>query len=140
MPASAPPAEASTSSTSSSRSVSAKAASPPGSQPACPPDLPPAAAPASVPAHLSPPVDEGAGHMEILSVRGVLPEHTYPQQEITDAFASVIADGGLDERLLRRFHANAGVRQRSLVLPLEAYAGLGGFTEANDLFIANAVE
>ena len=78
--------------------------------------------------------------MEILSVRGVLPEHTYPQEEITDAFATVIADGGLDERLLRRFHANAGVRQRSLVLPLEAYAGLSGFTEANDLFIANAVE
>jgi alkylresorcinol/alkylpyrone synthase len=79
-------------------------------------------------------------NMEILSVRGVLPEHTCPQEEITDAFATVIADGGLDERLLRRFHANAGVRQRSLVLPLEAYAGLSGFTEANDLFIANAVE
>ena len=31
--------------------------------------------------------------MEILSVRGVLPEHTYPQEEITDAFARVIADG-----------------------------------------------
>ena len=78
--------------------------------------------------------------MEILSVRGVLPEHTYAQQEITDAFAEVIADGGLDESLLRRFHANAGVRQRSLVLPLEAYAELDGFTEANDLFISNAVE
>ena len=78
--------------------------------------------------------------MEILSVRGVLPEHTYPQEEITDAFASVIADGGLDERMLRRLHANAGVRQRSLVLPLEAYAGLDGFAEANDLFIADAVE
>jgi alkylresorcinol/alkylpyrone synthase len=79
--------------------------------------------------------------MEILSVRGVLPEHTYPQEVITDAFASVIArGGGLDERLLRRFHANAGVDQRSLVLPLEAYATLDGFTQANDLFIANAVE
>ena len=78
--------------------------------------------------------------MEILSVRGVLPEHTYAQEEITDAFAEVIADGGLDESLLRRFHANAGVRQRSLVLPLEAYAELDGFTEANDLFISNAVE
>jgi len=32
------------------------------------------------------------------------------------------------------------VRQRSLVLPLEAYAELDGFTEANDLFISNAVE
>ena len=78
--------------------------------------------------------------MEILSVRGVLPEHTYAQEEITDAFAGVIADGGLDESLLRRFHANAGVRQRSLVLPLEAYGELDGFTEANDLFISNAVE
>ncbi len=37
--------------------------------------------------------------MEILSVRGVLPEHTYPQGEITDAFSTVIARGGLDERL-----------------------------------------
>ena len=78
--------------------------------------------------------------MEILSVRGVLPEHTYAQEEITDAFAGVIAQGGLDESLLRRFHANAGVRQRSLVLPLEAYGELDGFTQANDLFIRHAVE
>jgi alkylresorcinol/alkylpyrone synthase len=78
--------------------------------------------------------------MEVLSVRGVLPEHTYPQETITDAFATVIAQGGLDERLLRRFHANAGVRQRSLVLPVEAYGELDGFTQANDLFIANAVD
>ena len=56
----------------------------------------------------APALDEGVGYMEILSVRGVLPEHTYAQQEITDAFAEVIADGGLDESLLR-LPANAGV-------------------------------
>ncbi len=78
--------------------------------------------------------------MEILSVRGALPEHTYAQEEITDAFAGVIAQGGLDESLLRRFHANAGIRQRSLVLPLEVYGELDGFTQANDLFIKHAVE
>ncbi len=78
--------------------------------------------------------------MEILSVRGALPEHRYAQQEITDAFAGVIASGGLDEKLLRRFHANAGVRHRHLALPLEAYAGLEDFTQANDAFIEVAVE
>ncbi len=78
--------------------------------------------------------------MEILSVRGALPEHRYLQEEITDAFAGVIAAGGLDEKLLRRFHANAGVRSRHLALPLEAYAGLDSFTQANDAFIDVAVE
>ena len=78
--------------------------------------------------------------MEILSVRGALPEHCYPQQQITDAFAAVIAQGRLDEGLLRRFHANAGVEQRHLALPLEAYADLGDFGRANDRFIDTAVE
>jgi alkylresorcinol/alkylpyrone synthase len=52
----------------------------------------------------------------------------------------MIAQGGFDERVLRRFHRNAGVRQRNLVLPLEAYGQLEDFTQANGLFIENAVE
>ncbi len=78
--------------------------------------------------------------MQILSVRGALPAHTYRQEDITDAFADVIAQGGVDEQLLRRFHRNAGVSQRSLVLPLSDYGRLDGFTQANDLFIDHAVE
>lgn len=79
--------------------------------------------------------------MQILSVRGVLPEHHYTQAQITDAFVDVIATGGgLEEGVLRRFHRNAGVEQRSLALPLEDYAELKDFTRANDLFITHAVD
>ena len=78
--------------------------------------------------------------MEILAVRGVLPEYSYPQSEITEAFAAVVGDSLQDRRLLHRFHAHAGVEHRSLVLPLEKYADLGDFGVTNSLFIEAAVE
>ncbi len=78
--------------------------------------------------------------MEILSVRGVVPEFQYPQREITDAFTGVIASERVDELLLRRFHAHAGVEQRHLVLPLDKYADLRDFGDANDRFIDEAVD
>jgi alkylresorcinol/alkylpyrone synthase len=77
--------------------------------------------------------------MRILSVRGALPPHRYPQAELTDTFARVIARGGLDERVLRSIHANAGVAHRHLVLPIERYGELESFDEANDLFLEHAV-
>src|SRR3954454_11659673 len=77
--------------------------------------------------------------MEILSVRGALPPHRYPQAQITDAFVGVIAQRSVDERLLRRLHRNAGVRHRHLVMPLEDYGTLEDFGQANDRFIEEAV-
>jgi alkylresorcinol/alkylpyrone synthase len=79
--------------------------------------------------------------MQLLTVRGALPAHRRSQAEITDAFVDVVSHGGaLDERLVRRFHANAGVDYRHTVLPIEQYGELAGFTEANDLFLEHAVE
>lgn len=77
---------------------------------------------------------------QLLSVRGALPPHRYPQAELTDAFAAFIAQRSLDERLMRRFHANAGVEFRHTALPIEAYGAIESFTQANDLFIEHAVE
>ncbi len=77
--------------------------------------------------------------MQILSVRGALPEHRYAQKEITDAFATVIASTPIDDRLMRRIHANSGVEHRHLALPLEQYGELNDFGRSNDIFIETAV-
>lgn len=76
----------------------------------------------------------------IVSVAGVLPGHRYAQAEVTAAFASVLGAHGVDRLLLERIHANAGVSHRHLALPLDRYAALRDFGEANDEFITAAVD
>ncbi len=82
--------------------------------------------------------------MRILGAVGALPEHTYPQEEVTEAFLDVLLGSGhrsgLDAAVVRRVHANAGVEQRHLVLPLEEYRALEDFGAANDAFIAHGTE
>lgn len=83
----------------------------------------------------------GYHHMtRIAAVRGALPPNRHSQAEITDAFARLCLPEGADRRLLDRLHASARVGFRHLALPLDRYAGLGGFGEANDVFVASAVE
>ena len=63
-----------------------------------------------------------------------LPGHVYLQEDIA---AELERLGG---RVFARFARSSGVESRHLALPLERYAELSGFTEANDAFIEVALE
>jgi alkylresorcinol/alkylpyrone synthase len=76
----------------------------------------------------------------LLAVRGTLPEHRYPQGEVTEVFAEVLAPHKPNLPLLQRVHANSGVHHRHLALPLERYPELKDFGASNDEFIRVAVD
>lgn len=78
--------------------------------------------------------------MRILSVRGALPDHRHPQEEITASFLSSMLTGTVNRAVVERLHANAGVATRHTALPLARYGELRDFGESNDAFIAAGVE
>lgn len=70
----------------------------------------------------------------VLAVAPVLPAHVYPQEEITDVIGPLLA-GPATQARLRALHRGTTVRTRHLALPIEEYAGLTSFGDANDHFI-----
>lgn len=78
--------------------------------------------------------------MQIASVGTAFPSHRYTQQEIATALAERWQHKMEEPRLLTRLHANCGVDNRHLVLPIEAYVSLTDFGRANDAWIAGAMD
>ena len=60
------------------------------------------------------------------------------QGVITEAFERLVVHDASGRAMLRRFHANTGVRTRHLALRLEEYEGLDGFGAANDAWIGGS--
>jgi alkylresorcinol/alkylpyrone synthase len=71
----------------------------------------------------------------IVAVAPALPEFAYAQTEITAELGDLITHDAGHRAVLERFHAASGIGTRHTVLPLERYRDLGGFTEANDIWI-----
>ncbi|MGL5829228.1 MAG: type III polyketide synthase [Angustibacter sp.] len=76
----------------------------------------------------------------IIAVQPVLPEHQYPQEQLTAAFAELCLGENTPPQALARFHANCGVETRHLALPLDEYRKITDFTAANNAFIEIATE
>ncbi|NDJ91374.1 type III polyketide synthase [Mycolicibacter kumamotonensis] len=70
----------------------------------------------------------------IASAAVAFPPYRYRQDEMTAALA------GFAGPEFRRFGAASGVENRRLALPLERYAALTGFTEANDAYLEVALD
>ncbi|HEX5333522.1 MAG TPA: 3-oxoacyl-[acyl-carrier-protein] synthase III C-terminal domain-containing protein [Cellulomonas sp.] len=72
----------------------------------------------------------------LVTVAPVVAEHRYSQSEITATIGPLLTSSPDRRAVLDRFHAASGVDTRHLALPLEKYAGLTSFDQANDLFVA----
>jgi alkylresorcinol/alkylpyrone synthase len=76
--------------------------------------------------------------MKIVSAASALPNHVYSQRTISDALGGMWADRMERPEALGRLHANCGVEKRHLTLPLEQYAKLETFGQANSVWIEAA--
>ena len=77
--------------------------------------------------------------MKIAAAATAFPPHWYDQRTLTEALVAILdADERLAERV-RALHANTGIDGRYTSLPLEAYAGLRDFTQANAHWLQTAL-
>jgi alkylresorcinol/alkylpyrone synthase len=78
--------------------------------------------------------------MQVASVGRAFPSRYYPQSELIDFFQGLWATEQRNVQRLENLHRSTLVRGRHLVLAIDAYGRPMSFTEANDTFIASAIE
>jgi len=78
--------------------------------------------------------------VRIVAVGSALPEHYYDQRQLVEAFERHWGTRLFNPERLTRLHRNVRVEGRHLALPIEAYAAIESFTEANDAFIRHGLE
>ena len=78
--------------------------------------------------------------MQVASVGRAFPPHYYHQGALIDMFKGLWATQQRNVQRLESLHRSALVRGRHLVLPIDAYSRPTSFTDANDTFIASAIE
>jgi alkylresorcinol/alkylpyrone synthase len=76
--------------------------------------------------------------MKIVSAATASPKHYYPQAVIAKALKHHLGDKLPNPAILDRLHARAGVDGRFLVLPLEQYANVQTWGQANNAWIQAA--
>lgn len=72
----------------------------------------------------------------IVAVAPVLPAHAYSQATVTEHIGPLLSADPARRGAIGRLNAASGVATRHLALPIEQYAGLTSFGQANDLFIS----
>jgi alkylresorcinol/alkylpyrone synthase len=76
--------------------------------------------------------------MRIAGVASALPPHYYTQETILAALSHYWSGKLENPQFLTRLHSRTGVDGRYFVLPLERYAGLKTWGEANDIWVEAA--
>jgi alkylresorcinol/alkylpyrone synthase len=75
----------------------------------------------------------------IAAVDVALPARVYTQAQVTAELVGRLAPDDATKTVIERVHQATGVATRHLALPLEDYAGLESFTEANELYAQHAL-
>ena len=76
----------------------------------------------------------------IIATAAGLPDHRYPQAELTEQLQALWAEHGVNPARIASLHANTTIETRYLAEPRERYPEMKGWAAPNEAFLRRAVE